>query len=234
MGYLIANNATQAWESLYYQLKNQARNGFLQPSRAGNVVGEIINAVTVIKNPRQGIVESKIRNMSIKYALGELLWYMSGSNRLSDISPYSKAWEGLSDDGETVNSAYGYRIGSMFGFDQYSYVRDMLHRDPLSRQAIIHIKDPSEKITKDTPCTLSLQYLLRDGKLHATTVMRSNDIWLGFPYDVFAFTSLQVMMAMELGVDVGEYTHIAGSLHLYERDLKGAVNVGTTQDSDKS
>jgi thymidylate synthase len=49
--------------------------------------------------------------------------------------------------------------------------------------------------------------------------MRSNDIWLGVPYDYFVFTSLQTKMAMELGVDVGEYTHFAGSLHLYKRDL---------------
>ena len=48
--------------------------------------------------------------------------------------------------------------------------------------------------------------------------MRSNDIWTGFPYDVFSFTAFQTMLAFKLNVGIGEYTHIAGSLHLYERD----------------
>ena len=73
--------------------------------------------------------------------------------------------------------------------------------------------------TKDTPCTLSLQFLLRDGRLNLTTTMRSNDVWTGVPYDMFSFCSMQVMMAMTLGVGVGTYTHQAGSLHIYERNL---------------
>ena len=220
MEVITCKTATDAWEKLYLILNSQAEEGFRQESRAGAVVGEIINACIVIIDPRHGIVESDIRNMSMKYAVGELLWYLSGSNRLDAIAPYSKAWEGLSDDRETCNSAYGYRIRRKFGFDQWTYVIDMLRKDPLSRQAIIHIKDASDVPTKDTPCTLSLQFLLREGRLHLTVVMRSNDIWLGLPYDLFSFTSLQVMMAMELGVDVGEYTHIAGSMHLYERNWK--------------
>ena len=53
--------------------------------------------------------------------------------------------------------------------------------------------------------------------------MRSNDLWLGFPYDVFQFTCMQVLMSMELGIELGSYTHIAGSLHIYERDFKKAL-----------
>lgn len=215
-----AENATDAWKYWFDFLSLQAGEGFKQPSRAGNVVGEFINAITVIKDPRQGIVESSERNISVRYAMGELLWYLSGSNKLKGIQPYAKFWEGLTDDGQTLNSAYGYRIFQQFGFDQWAHVKKLLTDDPFSRQAVIHIKDPSEKPTKDVPCTVALQYQIRDSKLYATTFMRSNDIWLGFPYDVFSFTAFQVLMAMELGVEVGEYTHIAGSLHLYESNYK--------------
>ena len=52
-----------------------------------------------------------------------------------------------------------------------------------------------------------------------TTYMRSNDLWMGFPYDVFQFTNMQVLMSMELGVGIGFYTHISGSLHLYKRNV---------------
>lgn len=217
MEYVRARDVTKAWETWYDRLSVQGKD---DTSRDGAVCGEILNAVTVIEDPTHNILKSPIRNMPVRYAVGELLWYLSGSNKLSDIKLYSKAWENLSDDGETVNSAYGYRIEKKFGFNQWEHVVKLLRKDPNSRQAVIHIKDASNEVTKDLPCTVCLQYFIRDGKLHATTYMRSNDIWLGFPYDVFSFTCFQIMLAFELGVEIGTYTHIAGSLHLYSRDKK--------------
>ena len=110
----------------------------------------------------------------------------------------------------------------------------MLEKDPNTRQAVIHIKEPRNVInnpTKDLNCTLTLQFLIRDNKLHLITNMRSNDIWLGLPYDVFNFTCMQIQMAMELGVDVGNYYHNVGSFHMYARDyekLKETINVSNS------
>lgn len=213
----------EAWEHWFNLLTQQAEKGFESDSRDGAVVGECLNAVTVINDPTRNIITSQNRKMPMRYAVGELLWYLSGSNRLKDITVFSKVWERMSDDGETVNSAYGHRIMEKFGFDQFEYVFNALANNPNSRQAVVHIKDPVDYIshpTKDVPCTVCLQYFIRDGKLHATTYMRSNDLWTGFPYDVFSFTCFQIMLAFRLGVEVGTYTHIAGSLHLYERSLE--------------
>ena len=217
MEFVKGNTLTEVWESWYNKLSTQGKD---DSSRDGAVCGEFLNAVTILKDPTQNILKSDIRKLPMRYAVGELLWYLSGNNKLDAIKKYSKAWESLSDDGETVNSAYGYRIFEKFGFDQWEYVKDKLRQDPNSRQAVIHIKDPDYHPTKDLPCTVCLQYFIRDNKLHATTYMRSNDIWLGFPYDVFSFTCLQILMAFKLGYEIGEYTHIAGSLHLYSRDKK--------------
>jgi thymidylate synthase len=212
--------ATEAFEEWYRRLTDQGRAGFTDSSRDGDVIGEVINAVTVIEDPTRGIIQSKIRNMPIRYAVGELLWYLSGSDKVKDISQYSDVWERLSDDGEHVNSAYGHRIFQQFGFDQWEFVKQKLMKDPNSRQAVIHIKTPDNAPTKDMPCTVALQFFIREGKLYMLTYMRSNDLWMGFTYDVFSFTALQVKMAMELGVGLGTYTHVAGSLHLYKRDWK--------------
>jgi thymidylate synthase len=57
------------------------------------------------------------------------------------------------------------------------------------------------------------------------TTMRSNDVWLGLPYDVFTATILHELMAGWLGADLGEYHHHVDSLHVYERDLDKAVTV---------
>lgn len=195
-------------------------NGEPQKSRDGDVVGEVINAITVIDDPTRCIMKNDIRKMPIRYAIGEMLWYLSGNKNLSEIRKYTSAWDRMSDDGITVNSNYGYCIREKFGFDQWEYVKDMLNESPESRQAVVHIKTASNEISKDVNCTVCLQFLIRDNKLYMTTYMRSNDIWMGFPYDVFQFTAMQVLLSMELGVELGTYTHIAGSLHLYKRDYE--------------
>lgn len=211
------------WEQAFQALSEQAREGYVAGSRDGDVVGEICDAVFCVEDPTRNIVTSPIRNMPMRYAIGELAWYLSGSNRVADISQFSKVWETLSDDGETNNSAYGWRIFNKFGFNQWRHVFDLLKKDPNTRQAIIHIKDADKAPTKDTPCTVYLQFLLRDGKLNLSVHMRSNDVWMGVPYDMFSFCFLQMLMAMSLEVGIGEYTHYAGSLHLYKRDYSKAI-----------
>ena len=205
-------------------------NNNMQPSRDGQVIGEVINAVTVLQDATRNVMTNGIRKLSMRYAIGEMLWYMSGNPSLKGIQNYTTAWDRMSDDGNTVNSNYGYIIRDKFGFDQYEYCKELLRKDINTRQAVIHIKTPQNTIkkpTKDLNCTVCLQFFIREGKLYCTTYMRSNDLWMGFPYDVFQFTCIQIRMAMELGVGIGTYTHMVGSLHLYERDYeKSLKNIG--------
>ena len=168
-----------------------------------------------------------VRGISPSYLFGELLWYFNGDNSLKFISQFSKFWESISDDGKTCNSAYGYLIQKKHGFNQIEKVIKILTDEPNSRRAKININFPNEKVdtTKDEPCTMSLHFMIRNGKLDCTAVMRSNDIWFGFPYDVAFFTELQKYIARELNVGYGTYTHFAVSLHVYERDLKKVSDV---------
>lgn len=231
MIFFDGKTVNDVWEEAFLALKNQAEDGFTDSSRDGAVVGEFLDAVMHVADPTRNIVTSKIRNMPMRYAVGELAWYLSGSNKVKDIAQYAKKWADISDDGETNNSAYGYRIFHKFGFDQWEYVKGLIRKDPNTRQAVIHIKDASDTPTKDTPCTVYLQFFLRNNKLNLSVHMRSNDIWMGVPYDMFSFCFLQVKMAMELGVEVGSYTHYAGSLHMYQRDYTSALkNMEATTD----
>ena len=213
----------EAWLSWFEKMKGC--NDSIE-SRDGQVAAEIINAITVLENPTKNIMTNQVRKLSLRYAIGEMLWYLSGNPELKAIQKYTKAWDRMSDDGKTVNSNYGFLIKDAYGFNQYEYCKELLKRDMNSRQAVIHIKMPRNTIenpTNDLNCTVCLQFIVRDEKLYCTTYMRSNDLWLGFPYDVFQFTCIQIRMAMELGLDIGSYTHIAGSLHIYERDFEKAI-----------
>ena len=213
---VIADNVDEAFIEWYESLSEM---NLSDNSRDGEIVGEVINAITIIRDPTRNIMKSEIRKLPMRYAIGEMLWYLSGNNNLREIQKYSCGWDRMSDDGVTVNSNYGYCIKRKFGFDQWEFVKNELEKNPNSRRAVIHIKDASYKDSKDINCTVCLQFFIRNNKLYMTTYMRSNDLWMGFPYDVFQFTNMQVLMSMELGVELGTYTHIAGSLHLYKRNL---------------
>lgn len=217
-----AKTVDEVWIQAFDLLAAQAKEGYSADSRDGSVVGEVCDAVFCVEDPTRNIVSNPIRKMPMRYAVGELAWYLSGSNKVKDISRFAKKWADISDDGETNNSAYGWRIFDKFGFDQWQYVKELLWKDPSSRQAVIHIKDADNRPTKDVPCTVYLQFFIRNGKLNLSVHMRSNDIWMGVPYDMFSFCFLQMLMAMELGVEIGQYTHYAGSLHIYARDYAAA------------
>lgn len=207
----------EAWRK-WYDLLNGTNDG--HASRDGDVHSEILNAITIIKDPTKNVMKDPVRNLSMRYGIGELLWYLSANNKLSQIQKYTRGWDRMTDDGETVNSNYGYCIAKKYGFDQLKFVINELKKNPNSRRAVIHIKEPSDKPSNDVNCTVCLQFFIREGKLYMTTYMRSNDVWFGFPYDVFQFTCLQIYLSMVLEVELGTYTHVAGSLHLYERNVK--------------
>jgi len=84
---------------------------------------------------------------------------------------------------------------------------------------------------RDIPCTIALHFMLRERKLDVKVMMRSNDMWLGTPYDFTQFAILQATVAQALGCEVGEYIHAADSLHIYERDLARASEIGDSQPS---
>lgn len=76
--------------------------------------------------------------------------------------------------------------------------------------------------SKDTPCTVAWHFMLRNDRLNLTVFMRSNDAWLGTPYDLLSFTTVQRSVASILGVELGEYHHVVSNLHLYDEHIQKA------------
>lgn len=226
---LVFENFTQAYYALVDATYNQAD---YETAPRGMKIRENLFTSFVITNPRDRLLYVPERNFPLDYVMAEILWYISANNETDWIANYSSFWKNISDDGTTANSAYGARIfvehdyheaydkeGVRLSYTQWQYVKDELTRDRDSRRAVIHIRQPQDSVlaVKDMPCTLSLQFFIRDEKLHLVVQMRSNDLILGTALDVPAFTFMQEMMAMELGLDVGFYYHTSNSMHVYER-----------------
>jgi thymidylate synthase len=194
------------------------------------------------------------RPINPAFALAEVIWILAGSNDLSFLQFWNPRMRHFSDDGIKLCGAYGDRLGSQPKLDpaavqrlrhrlvsdappdQLKMAYKALMQSPNSRQVVLQIwnakldmPDPTPK-SKDVPCNLVSHLTLRDKKLEWLQVMRSNDLFWGFPYNIIQFTTLQEIVAGWLGVEVGSYTHFSDSLHVYERHWKDLEAIGFGSD----
>jgi thymidylate synthase len=230
----VFSNFTDAYYDLLFDVY---KNPDFTSAPRGQKIREKLGVSFRILNPLDRLPYIEQRDFSISYFVAESLWYLSGNDSTDWISNYSSFWKNISDDGTTANSAYGARIfkphariasGVNDSWTQWDYVLNELLADPDSRRAVVHIRSPQDSLlaTKDVPCTLSLQFFLRNDKVHMIVSMRSSDLILGIAYDVPAFTLFQELLANQLSeklnrkIDVGEYTHVSNSLHIYEKHFK--------------
>lgn len=215
--YLVENTVDNLMRGAYtLVLENGAE---ISPSKGD--AKEVFGCLLELTNPRARVSRTQTRQR-VTSALGELLWYLSGSDDLDQIAHYVEYYKsdpGLAVDGH-VTGAYGPRLVDFDGVDQLQNVIDMLRANHDSRNAVIQIFDHQD--TDNAPCTLALQFVIRQGRLVLMTSMRSNDVFLGLPHDLFAFTMLQEIVARSLGIEAGSYFHSVGSLHLYSRDYSKA------------
>ena len=228
------SNFTEAYVDLCKQIRDNTQ---YVSSPRGMKIKENLGVQFRIMNPRDRLPRVAARNFSLAYFVAETLWYLNADDSTEWISYYAPFWSNISDNNKTANSAYGARIFKTHprigngNIVQWDYVKEELRKDPDSRRAVIHIRTPSDSIieSKDVPCTLSLQFFIRENKLHLHVSMRSSDIILGLAYDVPAFTTIQEILANELGVELGEYVHTSNSLHCYERDFEMLDAIANTR-----
>ncbi len=199
----------------YLQLVDEILTHGRRVSPRGQPTIELPHTTIVLRRPNYATPVGIGRGLSLPLASAETTHLTAG---ISDAKQLVKITSAFSQfmNGARLLGAYGPRI--------YAQIPNMLvtlSRDSETRQAGVQIWRPDEleHDSKDVPCTLSLHWEVRNGCLDAFTVMRSNDVFLGVPYDVTMFTRLQLTLAWALGVAVGTYTHTAFSMHIYERDV---------------
>lgn len=214
------NSLDDLMRAVFKQLLT-GRGNFEVESQKGKST-EVFGALLELRNPRARLSRSFTKAKAFS-PLGELFWYLSGSDRVEFIKHYIPNYPKLIKDEIKANGAYGPRI---FGKDAYAkhdgssewdrMIRTLREREG-SRNALIQIYENSDAKPKndDKPCTCTIQFAIRNGQLIMHTHMRSNDAFFGLPHDIFTFTMLQEIAARELGIGLGRYTHSVTSLHLY-------------------
>jgi len=196
-----------------------------------------LSSRTVVVDARRPVLLNPARKLSYRFMAAEAYWILSGSDRVDEIAPWGEPIRAFSDDGVTFFGAYGPKF-----IEALPYVLAKLAADPDTRQAGFTLWRLNPPKTLDTPCTIALFFrrrkrLTREASIWEGTeeevldvhaFMRSSDVWLGLPYDVFNFSAIGWRVAAELNaatnavLSPGVLYLTAASSHLYETNFAAA------------
>jgi len=204
--YLIkAENATEAMFWVFHKI-----------SREGEFVGktsDILDVHVVIEKPTQALTH--MRKQHWVWALQE------GSDRLNpefenpgEAYRFRPNWQKKLAREE---GAFCYTYGEVYRAQLPIILKKLKAKQ--TREAIINMWD-SRFLFEDndrTPCTLTLHFLVRGGRLHLFVSMRTNDAMNLMPYDLWHHCLLQRYVASKLGLELGEYHHQADHAYVPKR-----------------
>lgn len=209
--------------SSYHDLVRTVLEEGNEVSPRGLTTYELLDFSLELTDPRRSLPVHVGRDLNTKIGAIEALQLMGGFIDPQAMLRASSAFKQFMDGG-TFHGGYGQRTrGQMLA------VLEKLKTDPSTRQAVVTLWDPVHDLftpgMHDYPCTVALQFMVRDDRLVMLTHMRSNDVWRGLAYDLFVFTQLQQAVAAHLAYDIGSYFHHVSSLHMYETDAEAAARM---------
>lgn len=144
-----------------------------------------------------------------------------------DLGPiYGHQWRNFGRNTRWEYSGDGYPLGELTtveGFDQIAWVINEIKTNPDSRRLIVSGWNPHEVNQVDLPpCHTMFQFHVNEGKLSCQLYQRSADTFLGVPFNIASYALLTHIIALECGLDVGEFIWTGGCVHLYKNHFEQA------------
>ena len=129
--------------------------------------------------------------------------------------------------GYTYGYAYGARLFAHGGkLNQVNdYVIPLLKADPTSRRAVVTLFDPSEDANpgaENVPGMVLVDFKLRQNRLNVVAFLRSSDMFVGWPANIYQLFVIQEYVAARLDAETGSITTFATSAHVFE-DHEGMI-----------
>lgn len=182
---------------------------------------ELQNVTFTVSDSDSALILSPPRSLRLEYVIGSVLWTLAASDDVASIAYYNSRGADFSDDGAHLSGAFGKRLQRSCHIDQLAYCQRLLTQDPNSRRAVATILHPTDgqRSTREYPCAIAVQYLVRAGQLCATTIMRAQSVAMVLPYDFALFRALQFALALRLSITPGPLTCFATSFHIYEDEV---------------
>ncbi len=224
----------------YLDLLRHVRDrGVRKPTRAVLLsTGEKIDAISVFGyqmrfDLNEGFPAVTTKKLAFNAVVYELLWFLSGSTNVGDLRKNNVTiWDEWADASGDVGPIYGkqWRRWEAPGgqtIDQVAYILkgiDAVKKDPtatVGRRLVISAWNPPEIEKMPVPaCHTLSQFALSEGRLSCQLYQRSADSFLGVPFNIASYALLTHLIAHVKGVEVGEFIHTFGDVHIYKNHLK--------------
>ncbi len=152
----------------------------------------------------------------------ELLWFISGETNIKYLLENDvHIWDEWADENGDLGSVYGEQWRSWqtkdgHTIDQLQNVINQIKTNPDSRRHLVVAYNPGE-VDKQAlpPCHSFFQFYVVDNKLSCQLYQRSADLFLGVPFNIASYALLTMMIAHVCNLEVGEFIHTFGDLHIY-------------------
>ncbi len=165
----------------------------------------------------------------------ETLWFLKGDTNIKYLNDHGVSiWDEWADKKGELGPVYGKQWVRWEGpngekINQIAQVQDMLRNNPDSRRIIVSAWNVSDiqgliKGQKSAPpaCHTLFQFFVANNKLSCQLYMRSNDAFLGAPFNIAQYAMLTMMLAQTCNLELGEYIHTNGDVHLYQNHIDQA------------
>ena len=176
------------------------------------------------------------KKLHLKSIIYELLWFLKGDTNISYLKENGvRIWNEWADEKGDLGPIYGFqwRNWNNDGIDQIKGVINSLKTNPDSRRLLVTAWNPSvlpdnnysfsENIQNGKaalpPCHAFFQFYVSNSKLSCQLYQRSADVFLGVPFNIASYSLLTMMIAQVCKLEVGEFIHTFGDVHIYSNHL---------------
>lgn len=167
------------------------------------------------------------KKLHVKSIIHELLWFLQGDTNIAYLKENGVSiWDEWADENGNLGPVYGHQWRSWPGkngetIDQISELIRMIKTNPDSRRLIVSAWNPSDIPNMALPpCHCLFQFYVADGKLSCQLYQRSADTFLGVPFNIASYALLTMMIAQVCDLQLGEFVHTFGDVHLYLNHLE--------------
>ncbi len=175
----------------------------------------------------QGFPLVTTKKVHVKSIIHELLWFLKGDTNVKYLQDHDvKIWNEWADENGNLGPVYGAQWRSWKGadgnvIDQISEVITQIKENPDSRRLIVSAWNVAEVPNMAlAPCHAMFQFYVAEGKLSLQLYQRSADVFLGVPFNIASYALLLMMVAEVCELEVGDYIHSFGDVHIYNNHLE--------------
>jgi thymidylate synthase len=169
------------------------------------------------------------KQLHLKSIIHELLWFLKGETNIAYLKKHKvRIWDEWADANGDIGPIYGKQWRSWETrngetMDQISEAIRTIQQNPDSRRIVVNAWNVGDlKQMALTPCHCLFQFYVSEGKLSCLLYQRSADAFLGVPFNIASYALLTMMIAQVCDLEVGEFIHSFGDLHLYINHLEQA------------